>query len=959
MSTPYGVTSFYNYVPGNDGYPAVGLRTTLPDGSSTVAENWPAEPKVTHYWDREATALYPNDPALQNYTHCVNTRFVYEAASGLEGAVPQTDQPPLESLIQYAYPGQISTNYEGTLNKPSSISQPLSAQSDVVTITGTAVAGDVVGLFVGDSGNYSFYYTVQLGDALSDIATHLASTLNANATMQQLGDFAVAAGDTVTMSSNDNSAIFAGISGTDAICTTKSAVVQNQVYTVGGTVTTGDTVTIVTAASALGNQGATYTVMSGDTLSSIAAGLAAAVNANSTLSSNGITATSSGPVVSVTSNYFETLVTWFYNGSTETLTEVQRNGAMRGWDYQYNSLGHVTKATDPMTRTFSYEYAMNQIDLLQTTETQAGDNFLIGAWTYNSQHRPLTYTDGSGQVTTYTYNSSGQLTSITDANSNVTSLTYTGTGSATIGGSKTTGDVVTITVHDAGLSGGQKSKSYTVLSGDTLTSIAAALTSAINADTDLQGIGVSATSSGTAITMLSTSTNVTSYTESTSGGATETITLGTTVFGFLTKIDGPLSGSDDITTFTYDSVGRLASRTDSEGYTVNFDYDNMDRLTQTTYPDGTTEQIAYDRLDAVFTKDRIGRTTQDSFDSLDQLSFEIDPLGRKTQYSWCLCGSLSSLTDPAGNVTKWAHDLEGRPILKKYADGTSVSYLYDAFTSRLRSRTDALGQTTLYSLNPDNTPIQVAYFNAVNATAPVTYAWDPNFKRLSSVGKADWGTISYTYNAYIAPSGSPTTGGGMLELVHNDVISNSDITYSYDALGRTTNRSINGGSNSIDWYYDAMSRITSEVNALGTFDYAYVDDVGGSSKGTLRLASITYPNSQVTNFGWYGNTGDQRLQQIQNLNPSGAMLSQFNYQYDSAGQITQWQQQQNANNLFYNLGYDQAGQLISAIAGSGGPTMPQPTNSTTRTTLPPIERQFNKRKCRPYASVERNLLPMF
>ena len=119
-----------------------------------------------------------------------------------------------------------------------------------------------------------------------------------------------------------------------------------------------------------------------------------------------------------------------------------------------------------------------------------------------------------------------------------------------------------------------------------------------------------------------------------------------------------------------------------------------------------------------------------------------------------------------------------------------------------------------------------------------------------------------------------------------------------------------------------MSRITSEANALGTFGYNYVDDVSGSSKGTTRLASVSYPNSQVTNFAWYGNTGDQRLQQIQNLNPSGATLSQFNYQYDSAGQITQWQQQQNANNLFYNLGYDQAGQLISASAGSGGPVSP-------------------------------------
>ncbi len=86
----------------------------------------------------------------------------------------------------------------------------------------------------------------------------------------------------------------------------------------------------------------------------------------------------------------------------------------------------------------------------------------------------------------------------------------------------------------------------------------------------------------------------------------------------------------------------------------------------------------------------------------------------------------------------------------------------------------------------------------------------------------------------------------MLQLVHNNVIANSDITYSYDSLGRTTNRSINSTSNSITWSYDAMSRITNETNALGSFGYAYVDDVSGSSKGTMRLASIAYPNSQTT-----------------------------------------------------------------------------------------------------------------
>ncbi|MBP6350904.1 MAG: LysM peptidoglycan-binding domain-containing protein, partial [Candidatus Obscuribacter sp.] len=145
----------------------------------------------------------------------------------------------------------------------------------------------------------------------------------------------------------------------------------------------------------------------------------------------------------------------------------------------------------------------------------------------------------------------------------------------------------------------------------------------------------------------------------------------------------------------------------------------------------------------------------------------------------------------------------------------------------------------------------------------------------------------------------------------------SDVTYSFDALGRTTNRSINGSSNSIDWTYDAMSRVTSEDNALGTFNYAYVDDTSGSSKGTSRLASITYPNSQVTKFDWYPNQQDQRLQQISNLAPSGATISQFNYRYDPAGQIKQWQQLQGNTSLNYGLGYDQAGQLVDAAASGG------------------------------------------
>lgn len=99
------------------------------------------------------------------------------------------------------------------------------------------------------------------------------------------------------------------------------------------------------------------------------------------------------------------------------------------------------------------------------------------------------------------------------------------TANITIGGIVTVGDILTVTVHDPALAGGTKAENYTVLLGDTLTSIATAMAAEINGDSSLSDIGVTATSTGALIMVSSTSVNQTSYTSSTSGGATETITI--------------------------------------------------------------------------------------------------------------------------------------------------------------------------------------------------------------------------------------------------------------------------------------------------------------------------------------------------------------------------------------------------------------------------------------------------
>lgn len=926
MRTPYGATSFYQYTTGTT-YPSQGLKTVYPDGTCSVIENWVGGPDQTYYWDRHAMGLYPNDPTDHVYTHCKTTKFTHNISTNLMDPTPQTITRPLETSPTYVtYAGSVNTKYSGTINLPGQTTRSLGVNGNLIvnaTLGGTATAGNVVTI----TANYvSVNYTVQSGDTLSDIASGLAAAANASTNFRTRGITAGAVKNVLSLQS-DSSALTNGYSyslsgGATVTVKLNSMVRQTQVCTISGPITVGaNTIIHVNKPNwpSDGRVTITYTTVMGDTLTTICSNIASLINADTTCQLYGVSATSSGNQLFLTS--YSPDVQTYGTGTTGSQTFAFSNvlnGNTETYQTEYNSLGHVTKTIDPIRRTFSYTYDTNNIDLTDIYETQAGNSYLIGHWDYNSQHEPTSYVDGSARETTYSYNSSGQVLTVEDANSNTTTFTYTGTAEATIGGTPTTSDVLTITTYDAGLSGGQKAVNYTVQGGDSLSDIADGLKDAINNDTDLASIGVTATSSSDTVTISSTSVNVTSYAKSLSGGATETIDLTANRLGYLTKIDGPLSGSNDVTLFSYDGYGRLFTQTDSEGYTLTFYYDNMNRPTKTVYPDGTFEQATYDRLDAALMTDRNGRSTQRAYDSLDQLVYEIDPLGRKTSYTWCDCGSITSLTDANGHTTTWDHDLQGRVTEKTYEDATSIVYTYEARSGRLKSTTDALGQIKTFLYYPDSKLYQTNYSAAVNTTRAATFVWDLNYPRMVSSCKNDWGKYTYTYNNYVtSPSDTPITGGGMLQKVECDAIANSDITYTYDALGRTTNRSIDGANNSIDWTYDAISRVTQEVNELGTFTYAYPDNGSGSSKGITRLKSISYPNSQVGKFSYFDNTGDQRLKQIQNLDPNGALLSQFNYRYDPAGQITQWQQIQNNTSLNYRLGYDQAGQLTAARAGDG------------------------------------------
>jgi RHS repeat-associated protein len=372
---------------------------------------------------------------------------------------------------------------------------------------------------------------------------------------------------------------------------------------------------------------------------------------------------------------------------------------------------------------------------------------------------------------------------------------------------------------------------------------------------------------------------------------------------YLMTVTGPVTGST--TGYTYDGYGRVRTVTDSDGYVLTTDYDNLDRPTKVTYPDSTFQQITYDKLDVHQTQDRLGRITTIERDALRRVTSITDPLMRPTIFHWCNCGGLHDMTDPLMHVTTWNRDLQGRVLSKVLADGTHSDYVYDATTSRLSQMTDAKSQVTHYQYFTDDDLKQVSYTNATISTPTVNYTYDPVYNRVATMMDGT-GTTIYGYYPVVASPNPPQLGATQLSSIDGP-LTNDSITYGYDELGRVLNRGINSVAQSQT--YDALGRVSTLTNALGTFTYFYE----GATNRVILAASPSPVRSNTMSY--FGNTGDHRLQQIRNHSKGASFSSQFDYTYQAEGEIqTLAKSFTNMDPVTTTFTYDAADQLKVAAA---------------------------------------------
>lgn len=376
--------------------------------------------------------------------------------------------------------------------------------------------------------------------------------------------------------------------------------------------------------------------------------------------------------------------------------------------------------------------------------------------------------------------------------------------------------------------------------------------------------------------------------------------------GYLTSVDGPLAGTADVSSYTYDLYGRIRTATSPGNHVLTYDYDALDRPTLITHLDGTKEQFSYQRsdgskiLDLTHYKDRENRWTFSSYNALRQQIVTIDPLNRSTVFNWCYCGALQDLYDGEGNHTHWDYDIGGRLLKKTYADGKEENSTYD-LAGRPSTFTDAKGQVKTHTYYKDGQLAGIAYTNSQKPTANIGFTYDPIYGRLSQMTDGT-GSTNYTYH----PVNSSTLGAGNLNTIDGP-LGNDTIAHTYDALGRTKTRSINGSANTTTVNtYDALGRVTQLTNPLGSFTHTY-DPVN------LLPKTITAPNGLTTTFSYHAAVGDLRLQEIKHQLAGPTSLSNHAYTYSPAGNIKSWTQATGSTPArSWGISYDRADQLEAA-----------------------------------------------
>jgi RHS repeat-associated protein len=527
----------------------------------------------------------------------------------------------------------------------------------------------------------------------------------------------------------------------------------------------------------------------------------------------------------LSSNRLTTTYTVDTAGLTRSVTDPNGNTT----NYDYDEAGQVSLTTDPavpaetgggtpvMTHPTTYT-GYNTFGEAVEDKDALGNVITTG---YDAEGRVVQVTEPSytppgsttpiTPVSTRSYTPTGDLASETDPLGHTTSYTYDQFGRVASVTNPNNG--VTTDTHD--------------LVGDVLSTTDP--TGAVGTSTyDYLGRRLTET----AVVRQDSTNDTTSYTYGTDGR--------------LQKLTTPAGVT---TSYTYNPAGEALTTTDGANNTVHYAYNGAGQLTTTTAPDNTRIITTYDLG---------GRPTGvTSYDANNAVLTTANSIYDGD-------GQVTGTTDPRGTTTTYTYDAVGQPTSEvqpiSATDAITTTFGYDAAGNRTRY-TDGRGNPFITTYNawnlPESTiePATTAYPDvAANGTFKTSYDAAGNVVTRTSPGGA---STSYTYDAldqltaqHGAGADAPTTDrsfgydpAGHLTSATTGSVSD---TFTYDDRGLL--RSATGSSGSAAFAYTPDGSLASRVDAAGTTAYTY--------DSADRLATLTNTGANVS-IGYHYNTLSQ------------------------------------------------------------------------------------------------------
>lgn len=503
-----------------------------------------------------------------------------------------------------------------------------------------------------------------------------------------------------------------------------------------------------------------------------------------------------------------------------------------------------------ITRHYNYAPMLTEVDGIASTHAPATTR----TNTFDSNYYMTSSTDENGNTTQYTRNGKGQPTEIVEAYGAAAARTTNITWDANFG------------LPDQIVQNGLTTN-YTY---------------------DGQGRLTSRTEVDTTTTTVPYSTN--------GQTRTWTYTWGTTgaALGKLVSIDGPLAGTGDTTSFTYNSEGYLASITDEVGHVTTVTaWDWRGAPLTVVDPNGVSTTFTYDIHGRPLT------TTVNPGTSQSQFAFSYDIVGNLTQITLPTGGFLQYTYDSASRVTQVANDKGETIALTPDAMGNVTQSTVKDASGAIRQQEstvyDELGRLIQTIGAASTTPTTFAYDKLGNPTSTVDgrgKTWSNSFDQLNRLVTAtnpESQSVNLGYD--IRDNLTDHKDARNLETTRvtdgfGDVISETSPdrgtrTYGYDNAGNMTKR-VDGDGVETDFTYDNAGRLLTETFPGATAEnmtFTY-DGTASGNDGVGRLTGVSEQSgSSAFTFDARGRvTKDEKVIQSRTYDVS--------YAYDGNGKVT-------------------------------------------------------------------------